>query len=287
VINVYLLNPHLTMTLKCLIADDEPLAHTLLENYIGRLKTLSVAGHAYNAFEVLDFLGENEVDILFLDINMPDMTGLDMLKTLAHPPIVILTTAYSEHSLEAFDLGVMDYLLKPIKFDRFLKAVNRVIDLKKPVHTPPSVPIESGFHSSSIFSHETPERLENNHGNKPERLENNHGNKSERLENNHSNFIFIKDGTTNYKVNFDELLYVQAYGNFAKVFTTKQTIVASITMKHLEEELPESSFTRVHKSYIINIQKVSKIEGNTVFIGKIEIPVGAVYKMGLDKKVKG
>jgi DNA-binding LytR/AlgR family response regulator len=142
-----------------------------------------------------------------------------MLKTLAHPPIVILTTAYSEHSLEAFDLGVMDYLLKPIKFDRFLKAVNRVIDLKKPTHTPPSV-----------FSHEKQD--------KPERLENNHGTKPERLENSHSNYIFIKDGTTNYKINFDELLYVQAYGNFAKVFTTKQTIVASTTMKHLEEELP-------------------------------------------------
>jgi DNA-binding LytR/AlgR family response regulator len=244
------------MTLKCLIADDEPLAHKLLENYIERLKTLSVAGHAYNAFEVLDFLGENEVDILFLDINMPDMTGLDMLKTLTHPPIVILTTAYSEHSLEAFDLGVMDYLLKPIKFDRFLKAVNRVIDLKKPVHYQPTPP--------SVFSAEMHEKLE----------------KSDK---NHYDYVFIKDGTTNYKINFDELLYVQAYGNFAKVFTTKQIIVASTTMKHLEEELPELSFTRVHKSYIINIQ----IEGNTVFIGKTEIPVGAVYKMSLDKKVKG
>jgi DNA-binding LytR/AlgR family response regulator len=251
------------MILKCLIADDEPLAHTLLENYIGRLKTLSVAGHAYNAFEVLDFLGENEVDILFLDINMPDMTGLDMLKTLSHPPIVILTTAYSEHSLEAFELGVMDYLLKPIKFDRFLKAVNRVIDLKKPMQIPPSV-----------ISHETLERLENNHG------------KTERLEKNHSDFIFIKDGTTNYKINFDDLLYVQAYGNFAKIYTTKQTIVASITMKHLEDDLPENLFTRVHKSYIVNIQKVSKIEGNLVFMDKVSIPVGAVYKMALDKKIK-
>jgi response regulator of citrate/malate metabolism len=136
------------MTLKCLIADDEPLAHTLLDNYISRLKTLSVVGHAYNAFEVLDFLGENDVDMLFLDINMPDLTGLEMLKTLSNPPIVILTTAYSEHSLEAFDLGVMDYLLKPIRFDRFLKAVNRVIDLKKPMHTP------------SVISAEMPEKVE-------------------------------------------------------------------------------------------------------------------------------
>ncbi len=252
------------MILKCLIADDEPLAHTLLENYIGRLKTLTVAGHAYNAFEVLDFLGENSVDILFLDINMPDMTGLDMLKTLSNPPIVILTTAYAEHSLEAFDLGVMDYLLKPIRFDRFLKTINRVIELKKPQGSTPLMPSASFQSTPSVFGAENGEKKEKNH----------------------HDFIFIKDGTTNYKINFDELLYVQAYGNFAKVFTSKQTIVASMTMKHLEEELPENQFTRVHKSFIINIQKVSKIEGNTVYINKTEIPVGAVYKLSLDKKVR-
>jgi DNA-binding LytR/AlgR family response regulator len=243
------------MILKCLIADDEPLAHTLLENYIGRLKTLSVAGHAYNAFDVLDFLSENSVDILFLDINMPDLTGLEMLKTLSNPPIVILTTAYSEYSLEAFDLGVMDYLLKPIRFERFLKAVNRVIDLRKPHNTP------------SVYLQEIDEKTDKKH--RPQ-----------------NDFIFIKDGTTNYKINFNDLLYIQAYGNFAKIYTTKQTIVASVTMKHLEDELPESLFTRVHKSYIVNIQKVSKIEGNLVFIDKASIPVGAVYKMALDKKIK-
>jgi DNA-binding LytR/AlgR family response regulator len=256
------------MILKCLIADDEPLAHTLLENYIGRLKTLAVAGHAYNAFEVLDFLGENSVDILFLDINMPDMTGLEMLKTLSNPPIVILTTAYAEHSLEAFDLGVMDYLLKPIRFDRFLKAINRVIELKKPQGSTPLMPSASSRSCGTVFLSENVE-------------------KAEKSEKNHHDFIFIKDGTSNYKINFDELLYVQAYGNFAKVFTTKQTIVASTTMKHLEEELPDNQFTRVHKSFIINIQKVNKIEGNTIYINKTEIPVGAVYKLGLDKKVKG
>ncbi len=243
------------MTLKCLIADDEPLAHTLLDNYISRLKTLSVVGHAYNAFEVLDFLGENDVDILFLDINMPDLTGLEMLKTLSNPPIVILTTAYSEHSLEAFDLGVMDYLLKPIKFDRFLKAVNRVIDLKKPTHTP------------SVFQAEIPE-------------------KNEKMEKTTADFIFIKDGTTNYKINFNDLLYIQAYGNFAKIHTTQQNFVASMTMKQLEEDLSETVFMRVHKSYIVNIQKVSKIEGTTIFMDKTMIPIGAVYKLALDKKIK-
>ena len=246
------------MTLKCLIADDEPLAHTLLDNYISRLKTLTVVGHAYNAFEVLDFLGENDVDMLFLDINMPDLTGLEMLKTLSNPPIVILTTAYSEHSLEAFDLGVMDYLLKPIRFDRFLKAVNRVIDLKKPTHTP------------SIFPTEINEKIE----------------KTDKIEKNTNDFIFIKDGTTNYKINFNDLLYIQAYGNFAKIHTTQQNFVASMTMKQLEEDLPEAVFMRVHKSYIVNLQKISKIEGSTVFMDKTMIPIGAVYKMGLDKKIR-
>lgn len=246
------------MILKCLIADDEPLAHTLLENYISRLKTLTVVGHAYNAFEVLDFLGENDVDMLFLDINMPDLTGLEMLKTLSNPPMVILTTAYSEHSLEAFDLGVMDYLLKPIKFDRFLKAVNRVIDLKRPTHTP------------SVFSAEMPEKVE----------------KTEKMDKMAADFIFIKDGTTNYKINFNDLLYIQAYGNFAKIHTTQQNFVASMTMKQLEEDLPEAVFMRVHKSYIVNIQKVSKIEGATVFMDKTMIPIGAVYKLALDKKIK-
>jgi DNA-binding LytR/AlgR family response regulator len=245
------------MTLHCLIADDEPLAHTLLENYIGRLKTLSVAGHAYNAFEVLDFLSENTVDILFLDINMPDLSGLEMLKTLSNPPIVILTTAYSEHSLEAFDLGVMDYLLKPIKFERFLKAVNRIIDLKKPTHTPSIMP---------TFSSENVEKID----------------KTEKT----TDFIFIKDGTTNYKINFNDLLYIQAYGNFAKIHTTQHNIVASMTMKQLEQELPGPSFMRVHKSYIVNVKKVSKIEGNRLYVDKVELPIGAVYKLALDKLMK-
>ena len=154
------------------------------------------------------------------------------------------------------------YLLKPIKFDRFLKAVNRVIELKKPLYTLQAPP--------SVFLSETPEKIE----------------KSDKTEKNHKDFIFIKDGTTNYKINFNDLLYIQAYGNFAKIYTTKQTIVASITMKHLEDDLPETLFTRVHKSYIVNIQKVNKIEGNLVFIDKVTIPVGAVYKMALDKKIR-
>ena len=270
------------MTLNCLIADDEPLAHTLLQNYIERLKTLSVVGHAYNAFEVLDFLSENAVDILFLDINMPDLSGLEMLKTLSNPPMVILTTAYSEHSLEAFDLGVMDYLLKPIRFERFLKAVNRIIELKRP-QKDPSVFSDVGLKMSG-FGGVVP--TSDSPNSKSTAIKSQNALEFAEKADKHHDFIFIKDGTTNYKINFSDLLYIQAYGNFAKIHTTQQTILATVTMKHLEDELPEHLFTRVHKSYIVNIQKVNKIEGNTVFIGAVLVPIGAVYKMALDKKIK-
>ena len=247
---VQLPQPQLTVQLSCLIADDEPLAHQLLENYIGRLKMLYVAGNAYSAFEVLDFLGSNKVDLMFLDIQMPDLSGLDMLKTLTQPPLVILTTAYSEYSLEAFDLGVTDYLLKPIKFERFLKAVNRVIDIRKgALQYQPA-------HSQSLPVTAPPD------------------------------FIFLKDGMVEYKVLLYEILYVQAYGNFAKVHTHEHTFVATITMKQLEDMLPETNFIRVHKSYIIRVDKMTKMEKEQVFIDKTAIPVGTMYKLLLEKRVR-
>mgnify|MGYP000237516162 CR=1 FL=1 len=239
------------MQLSCLIADDEPLAHQLLENYIGRLKMLGVAGHAYNALEALEFLGSNQVDLLFLDIQMPDLSGLEMLKTLAHPPVVILTTAYSEYSLEAFDLGVTDYLLKPIKFERFLKAINRVVDLRKGAG--PYQSLSAPVPPAPVY---------------PE-------------------FIFLKDGITEYKVLLEDILYAQAYGNFAKVYTGTQTIVATITMKQLEAMLPEADFIRVHKSYIVRVQKLSRVEKDQLYIGQTAIPIGAMYKLLLEKRLRG
>ncbi len=240
------------MVLSCLIADDEPLAHQLLEHYIGRLKTLSIVGHAYNAFEVLDFLSEHKVDLLFLDIQMPDLSGLDMLKTLSQPPMVILTTAYSEHSLEAYDLGVMDYLLKPIKFERFLKAVNRVLELKREAAQPKLAPVQEAV---------TPAPQD---------------------------YLFLKDGTAEHKVRLEDIAYVQAYGNFVKVHTVAaQTIVATITMKQLEAALPESAFIRVHKSYIVQVEQLTKLEKESVFVGTTEIPVGAMYKLLLEKRLRG
>jgi DNA-binding LytR/AlgR family response regulator len=236
------------MTLSCLIADDEPLAHHLLENYIGRLKTLHVAGHAYNGMEVLDFLSDHDVDILFLDIQMPELSGLDMLKTLSNPPVVILTTAYSEYSLEAFDLGVTDYLLKPIKFERFLTAVNRVIGLRKgQLIQSPSIP--DTIHSGSEH-------------------------------------FFVKDGHIEHKIRFQDIQYVQAYGNYVKIHTPSATFTGAMTMKQLDELLPVADFVRIHKSYIIRLDRVTQFTGQTVFTADAELPVGMLYRLVLEQRLK-
>ena len=123
------------MKLKCLLVDDEPLAHKVIQNYVNRLHTLEVVGSCFNAVEAINFLYEHEVDLMFLDIHMPELNGLEMLKTLPSPPKVIVTTAYSEFALESYEFGIVDYLLKPIAFPRFLKAVNRVIE-QAPANTP-------------------------------------------------------------------------------------------------------------------------------------------------------
>lgn len=235
------------MILQCLIADDEPIAHTVLESHIAKLKSLAVAGNCYNAFEVIDFLGSHPVDILFLDIHMPELNGLQLLNNLEKKPLVILTTAYSEHALEAFELGVIDYLMKPIRFERFLKSINRVMELKKEVDLSVTAP-------SKMVSNKA--------------------------------VIALKDGGTTHQIQTADILHAEASGNFVKVFTAKQKIMAAITMKQLEEQLPSTDFVRVHKSFIVNIHAIHTITGNTLQIATTEIPIGQLYKLHLERRLK-
>lgn len=230
------------MILKCLIVDDEPLAHQLLENYIGKLSFLEKIGNAYNAVEALNSIRIQEPDLVFLDINMPELSGLEMLKTLNIKPKIILTTAYSNHAIDAFDLGVNDYLLKPISFERFLKSVNRVYDLftKK---------------TQSQETETTP------------------------------NYLYVKQDYKNIKIFFENILYIVAFGNFVKIIIENKTYLFSTTMKNMEQKLPESKFIRVHKSYIVNRQKIDKTEGNLIHIAKTKIPIGSSYKMQIVKEV--
>jgi DNA-binding LytR/AlgR family response regulator len=232
------------MEIKCLIVDDEELAQNVIENYISTIPTLKLIGKCDNAMEAISFLHNNKVDLLFLDLNMPELSGLDMLRTLSNPPFVILTTAYSEYALESYDYGVVDYLLKPIKLERFIKAVNKVVerfDFKDEEHQPSK---ESLFQS-----------------------------------------LFIKEDQVTYQVYMNDILYVEAYGNYLKIHCKEKVYVTRGTLNEMEKNLPESHFLRVHKSFIISIDKISKIGGNRIVIENQEIPVGEKYKLVLKQKI--
>jgi DNA-binding LytR/AlgR family response regulator len=234
------------MEIRCLIIDDEVLAQNVIENYIATIPTLKLVGKCDSAVEAISFLHNNPVDLLFLDLNMPELSGLDMLKTLTKHPKVILTTAYSEYALESYEYGVVDYLLKPIKLERFIKSVNKVVEL---------------FNEKAM-------REEHKAG---------------------ISFptIFIKDDQVSYQVSAENILYVEAYGNYLKVHTTGKVYVTRETMHDIEKKLPENLFMRVHKSFIISLSKIQSISGNRVYINQQEIPIGEMYKLALKQRVQG
>lgn len=228
---------------NCLIVDDEPIARSIIETYCGHLPYLQVAGSCENAIAAKMFLQQKNIDILFLDINMPVMDGISFLKTLKTPPQVIFTTAYKEFAVDAFDLAAVDYLLKPFSFDRFLISVDKAVE-KLTTREAPVV-------------HRGDEE----------------------------NFIFIKTDGRIYKILHDDLLFAEAAGNYTRLVTMQNIFTPSMTFSSVEEALPGSLFLRVHRSFIINKSKIGHIEGNRVFIGKHEIPIGSNYKESFLKEI--
>ncbi|OJW36664.1 MAG: DNA-binding response regulator [Sphingobacteriales bacterium 46-32] len=232
------------MTYRCLIADDEPIARQIIETYCSHLPYLQVLASCGNALEAKQILQQEEVDILFLDINMPVIDGLSFLRSLKKTPAVILTTAYREYAVEAFELSVSDYLVKPFSMERFMKAVDKAIEK-----------IQSSVPVSPVSSLATT-----------------------LAENSDTAYLFLKTDRKIYRVNHNDLLYAEASGNFTRFVTTTETLSVGMTFTNTEELLPRHLFVRVHRSFIINKSKISLIEGNRVYIGKIEIPVGNSYK---------
>lgn len=232
---------------KCLIVDDEELAQDVIEKYIESMPMLEISGKCKNAIEAISHLYENKVDIMFLDINMPEINGLEMLKTMNNPPKVILTTAYSEFALESYEYGVIDYLLKPIKLDRFIKAVNRAVE-----------------QLSKSETRENPTKKES----------------SEKLKS-----LFIKEDHITYSIDFKEILFIEAYGNYLKIYTPKKTYVIRETMNNILAKIPDKQFIRVHKSYIIAQERIKKIMGNHIYIESHEIPIGNTYKSELSNRL--
>nr|NQU89823.1 response regulator transcription factor [Bacteroidota bacterium] len=199
------------------------------------------AKQCFNGFEAMSYLQQNTVDLVFLDINMPDFTGIDFLESLNYKPHVIITTAYSEYAVKSYEYSVTDYLLKPFSFERFLKGINKILIRPDEV---------------------VPARISEVPG---------------------KEFIFLKADKVNHKVFFDDINYLEACGNFIKVFFKDQMIMATGSMKHMEDQLPGETFVRVHRSFIISSKKIEQITGNTITINQVEIPVGINYRAHLRK----
>ncbi|KFF03362.1 LytR/AlgR family response regulator transcription factor [Flavobacterium reichenbachii] len=226
---------------KCIIVDDEPAAHYVLANYIKQNPQLELVFQGYNGIEAMNYLRENTVDLMFLDINMPEISGMELLKIIPNHPKTILTTAYSEFALESYDYGVIDYLLKPIYFPRFLKAIDRYFSMENAIAKSDEVIVNS---------------------------------------------ISVKIDGYFMDIELDTLLFAQSFGNYVKLHTAKRTYLASITTSELEKCLPEKSFIRIHKSYIVALDKIETTDKDFVIIKNEKIPVGITYKRELSDRLK-
>lgn len=228
------------MKITCLIVDDEPLARNLLREYAAKVPYLEVKGTCAHALEAMEILQRESVDLLLLDIQMPDLTGTAFVKTLQRKPLVIFTTAYSEYALEGYELDVVDYLLKPITFERFLRAIDKAgqrLQQGKPNQT------------------ETSEAVGADPG-----------------------YMFVKDGTKLVKVRWADILYIEGLKDYVTIHTQDQKIVTLQRLKVLEEQLPEEKFMRIHNSYIIRLDAIDAVHKNEVQVGKAMLPISDSYR---------
>jgi DNA-binding LytR/AlgR family response regulator len=224
--------------LNCLIVDDEPLARSLLTDYVQKVSYLNLVDACSSPLTALDLLRRENIDLLFLDIQMPEITGLSLLITLQKKPLVILTTAYPQYALEGYELDVVDYLLKPITFERFLKAVDKVSQRKTTV---------TEVASGGIREENAP-------------------------------FVFVKDGTKLVKIRLDDILYVEGLKDYVTIHTKEKKVVTLQRLKTLEDLLPPTRFIRIHHSYIVSVAAIEVIHKGEVQIGGALIPISDSYR---------
>jgi DNA-binding LytR/AlgR family response regulator len=227
--------------LTCVIVDDEPVARGIIRNYCGHLPFIRILGEFGNALDAREFLSANKTDLLFLDIHMPVLSGVSFLKTLKDPPQVIFTTAYQEYAVNAFDLAACDYLLKPFSLERFIVAIDKA---KERLLSP--VKLAGQSRADNIT--EAP------------------------------GSIFIKTDGKLQQMFFNDCLYAEAQGNYTKLVTTDATILTKMAFSAFINQFPTGRFIRVHRSFVINKDRIRQIDGNRLFIGQAEIPVAPAYK---------
>ncbi len=226
------------MSISCIIVEDEPLARNLLTDYVRKVPHLNLIKTFANPLEAIDFLRENPVDLLFLDIQMPEITGISLLKVLKKKPLVVLTTAYSDYALESYDFDVLDYLLKPITFERFLRAVEKA--------------------NQRLATTPVAEKNANTDPTHP--------------------FVFVKDGTKLVKIRLDDILYVEGLKDYVTIHTRQQKVVTLQRLKNLEDQLPANKFIRIHHSFIIALDAIDAVHKGEVQIGNASLPISDSYK---------
>lgn len=224
-----------------IIVDDEYLAQKLLQDYVSKVDSLQLVATCSNAFEAMEALKSNKIDIMLLDIHMPDLTGLELVKSLDKKPAVIFTTAFSEYAVDAFNLGVSDYLLKPFDFPRFIQAINKAIGL-----VPPKAENAPKLVADTISKA--------------------------------NDFITVKADYKLYKINYDDLLFIEGQHEYVTFHTSERRITALFALKDLEEILPKDRFIRVHKSFIVSFKHIQDLDKSDVTVAGNKIPVGASFR---------
>lgn len=233
--------------IRCIAVDDEPLALDIIADYVSKIPELSLVASTTNAIEALALVQGGEVDLVFLDVQMPELTGIQFVKIINGKCDVILTTAYPQYALDGYELSVVDYLLKPIAFDRFYRSVQKVLNTKA---SKAPEPAPAGA-----------------------------------LPGNTMDFIFVKTEHKIQRVDFDDVLYIEGLKDYISIYTSAERIVTLQNMKKMEEILPANRFVRVHRSYIVALDKIGSIERGRIFIGDTVIPVGDTYKDAFFKRI--
>jgi Response regulator of the LytR/AlgR family len=232
--------------IRCLVIDDEPPAREILKQHIAGVEALELAGTCSNAVEAISFLKEHQVDLLFLDIQMPQLLGTNFIRTLKNQPKVIFTTAYRKYAVEGFELDAVDYILKPISFERFLKAVNKVLQTNL-----------AAEHASSP--------AKENHTEQP------------------NPFLYFRVDRKMVKVFLDDILFIEGLKDYIKIVTNTRSIVTKYVLSTLQDVLPSEEFLRIHKSYIVAINKIESYNADSVEVAKHELPIGRMFKYDVSR----
>jgi DNA-binding LytR/AlgR family response regulator len=230
--------------MRCLIIDDEPLARELLESYLVKIEELKLVKSCSNALEAFTFLQEKPVDLIFLDIEMPQVSGIELLRSLKNKPAVILTTAYREYAFEAYDLDVIDYMLKPINFDRFLRGIGKIKQLK-PYDSPGEVDIPNSSFEEA--------------------------------------YLYMKENREMKKVYLKDILYIESLRDYVRVKMINKELITYQKISYLEQKRPQQKFIRIHRSFMVALDKIRAFSQNNVRINNVDLPIGRNYKQAVLK----